>query len=191
MRLPSDLIKWVLGATAIVAVVLVVRSYVGAKDAEWQTRVEVVQAQSRENLAIGDSLREEAAELRGLATSLAFAAEQRDTVVIRMVEQLPAPPPDCEPFTLPRDSVIIALQEQYGLATAAYRTERSASDQLRLAEAKARESSDSLLAVLADRPKPLSPLIPEIGVGLFAGLCTTGQPCAGVGVGFQWKVRMF
>lgn len=184
-------IKHALGAVAIVAAVLALRSFVGARDAEWQARVERESARAETALAIGDSLRVEATELEGLATSLAFQAEQRDTVIIRMIEELPAPPPDCEAFTAPRDSVIIEQEERYADVTAALDAQREATARLRVAEALARQSADSLLSVLDDRPRPLSPLIPTIGLGATAGVCTTGQPCVAVGLTLSWEVNLF
>ena len=191
MRLPNGLIKWIVGAATITVAVLVVRSYVGAKDAAWQERVERVQAQSDLYLAEADSLTEHASMLEGYATSLAFEAAKRDTVIIRMTRELPAPPTDCEPFTAPRDSVIVVMEERHDNITAAFERQREATVLLRAAEAQAHRAADSLAAVLDSRPRPLSPLIPEVGLGIFAGMCTTGQPCAGIGVGLQWKLRLW
>ena len=180
-----------MGVAVLAAAALAAQSVIGQRDAEWQARVETESARAEHALAIGDSLRVEADSLEALADSLAGAAHARDTVIVTMIEELPAPPPDCEPFTAPRDSVIAEQERRYADASAALENQRSAADQLRLAEAKARESADSLLAVLADRPRPLSPFIPEVGVGPFAGICATGQPCAGFGVSLSWKVRLF
>lgn len=184
-------LKWILGAAAIVVAVLVVRSFVSARDAEWQTRVEREMLRADAALAASDSLVDRATELEVLADSAFRKAETRDTVIIRMVEELPAPPADCEPFTAPRDSVIVAQEERYENISAAFEKQREAAVALRLAEASAHRAADSLAAVLDSRPRPLSPLIPEIGVGAFAGICSTGQPCVGLGVGVQWKVRLF
>jgi len=183
--------KWILGAAAVIAAVLIVRSFVSARDADWQERVEREMVRADVALAAADSLVDRATELEGLATSLAFEAEKRDTVIIRMVEELPAPPVDCEPYTAPRDRVIMAMEERHENITAAFERQREAAVLLRAAEAEAHRAADSLVAVLDSRPRPLSPLIPEIGVGAFAGFCSTGQPCVGIGVGVQWKVRLF
>ena len=85
----------------------------------------------------------------------------------------------------------MAMEERHENITAAFERQREAAVLLRAAEAEAHRAADSLAAVLDSRPRPLSPLIPEIGVGAFAGFCSTGQPCVGVGVGVQWKVRLF
>jgi hypothetical protein len=184
-------IKLVVGAVAVVAAVLIIRSFVSARDAEWQERVEREMVRADLALTAADSLTEEAASWEAIASGLAVEAATKDTVVIRMIEELPAPPPDCEPFTAPRDSVIAVMEERHEDISAAFASQREASALLRAAEAEAHRAADSLAAVLDSRPRPLSPLIPEIGVGVFAGLCTTGQPCAGIGVGVQWKVRLF
>lgn len=191
MSLTSGSLKWIAGAVAIVAAVLVVRSVWSAKDAEWQERVEREVARAEAAIEVGDSLRAEARYLSLEADSLIAEAAIKDTVIVTMLEQLPAPPPDCEPFTAPRDSAILVMQERHDNVASAFARERESNIRLRQAEAKAAASTDSLLAVLDSRPRPLSPLIPEVGVGVFAGICTTGQPCAGLGVGVQWKVRLF
>lgn len=183
--------KLAVAAVALVAAVAYASSVYLRKQDEWNQRVAAETARAEAALAIGDSLRDRATELEGLATSLAFEAEKRDTVIVRMVEELPAPPADCEPFTAPRDSVIVELGLQVDDYREAFFNQKTATDQLRRAEALARASADSLLAVLDDRPLPRHPLIPEIGVGATAGVCTTGQPCVAVGLTLSWKVRLF
>jgi hypothetical protein len=187
----SRLLQYALGAAAVVAAVLVVRSWAGQRDAEWQERVEREQARAEVLLAIGDSLRVEAASLGVVADSLYIEAEKRDTVIQRMVVELPAPPVDCEPFTLPRDSVILVMEERHETITDAFQKEREAAALLRTAEANARAAADSLSNVLDDRPKALSPLIPRVGLGATAGICMTGQPCVAVGLTLSWEVRLF
>jgi hypothetical protein len=189
MRLSN--LKWVLGAVAVVAAVLVLRSFLSARDAEWQARVETEMVRAELALGEADSFAYQAALQEARADSAFALAEERDTVIIRMVEELPAPPVDCEPFTAPRDSVIMVMEERHNDIRTAFEKEREAAALLRQAEAAAHRAADSLMAVLDDRPRPVSPLIPEIGVGVFAGMCSTGQPCAGIGVGVQWKVRLF
>lgn len=184
-------LRWALGAAAIVAAVLVVRSYVGARDAEWQTRVETEMARAEAALVEADIANGRATSFSALADSAFMEAMRKDTVIVRMIEELPAPPADCEPFTAPRDSVIVGLQDINADLESAVEAERSATDQLRIAEGLARRSADSLLAVLGDRPQPLSPLIPKIGLGATAGICTTGQPCVAMGLTLSWEVNLF
>lgn len=183
--------KYALGAAAVVAAVLIVRSYWSANDAEWQERVERESARAEAARDIGDSLRVEAESYEKLADALAISSAEKDEAIGLLMEELPTPPPDCEPFTAPRDSVIALQEERHDDDRAALEAERSATDQLRLAEAAARGATDSLLAVLNDRPRPLSPLIPSIGLGATAGLCTTGQPCVAVGLTLSWEVNLF
>jgi hypothetical protein len=187
----KPVVKWIVGVAVLAAAILAVRSFVGARDAEWQARVERETARAEVALTIGDSLREEATFLGEVADSLAHEAEIRDTVIVRMVEELPAPPPDCEPFTAPRDSVILVMQERHADIASALRAQREASGLLRAAEAQARNAADSLLAVLDDRPRPLSPLIPKVGLGATAGICTNGQPCVSFGLTVNWEVKLF
>lgn len=183
--------KIALAALAVLAGVAYASSVYLRKQDEWNARVERVQAEARANLALADSATARADELQGLSDSLAFLAEQRDTVIIRMIEELPAPPADCEPYTAPRDSVIHELGLRADDLLAAFEIERTASDQLRIAEARSHAAADSLAAVLSDRPLPKPGWIPEIGLGATAGICTTGQPCVAVGVTLSWKVRLF
>ena len=184
--------KIALGAVAVVAAVLFVRSVIGAKDAGWQERVERETVRAESALSLGDSLRVSARSYEKLADSLAVAADKRDTVIQRMVVELPAPPPDCEPYTAPRDTLIAELQEQNTEVMDAFKAEREATTRLRVAEAHARAASDSLLAVLDDRPRPLSPLIPSVGLGCTAGLSAlTRQPDVACGLTLSWEVKLF
>ena len=187
----NNALKTAIVAVAVLAAVLVVRSVIGAKDAEWQSRVERVTTESRANLAAADIARLRADDLQELADSLMAESVKRDTVIVTRIKNLPAPPPDCEPFTIPRDEIIIDLRKQKNLVATAFARERQASTQLRMAEAGARRSADSLLAVLDDRPRPVSPLIPALGIGATAGICTTGQPCMAVGLTLSWKLELF
>lgn len=188
----KNLIKYALGAAAVVAAVLAIRSFVGARDAEWQARVEREAARAEVALALGDSLRSAADRLETEVDSLVSNAARLDTVVQTRIVELPAPPTDCEPFTAPRDSVILLQEERFTSVSAALEREREAAALLRQAEAHARESADSLLAVLDDRPRPLSPLIPTVGLGCSAGLSvTTGTPDAACGLTLSWEVRLF
>lgn len=183
--------KWIVRVVALAVAAFILHSFIGMRDAAWQARVETVMEKATTELARADSLSDEAKDLRALADSLALEAERKDTVIVRMVEELPAPSPSCEAFTEPRDEVIRFQEVRYGDLQKAHETQTKAMDLLRRAEIAARESADSLYAVLDDRPRPLSPLIPEVGVGAFAGVCSTGAPCAGIGFTLQWKVRLF
>jgi hypothetical protein len=183
---------YALGAVAVVAAVLAVRSFASQRDAEWQMRVERETARAEEALAIGDSLRVEAKSYEEVADSLAVEAERRDTVIVTMIEELPAPPADCEPYTAPRDSVIAEMAERHNDISAAFEAEREAAALLRAAEQRARMAGDSLLAVLDARPRPLSPLIPSVGLGCTAGLSPlTRQADVVCGLSLNWEVKLF
>jgi len=183
--------KWVLGAVAILAAVLVTRSFIGQRDAEWQARVERERARAEVSLTVADAATTKAATLQIVADSLRIEAESQDTVIVTQIRNLPAPPPDCVPFTAPRDTVILTLKRQQMTTIAALRMQREANALLRIAEASAHSAADSLAAVLDDRPKPVSPLIPKVGVGPTFGICSTGEPCFAVGVQLTWEVNLF
>ncbi len=168
-----------------------VRSVVGARDAEWQARVDRVIAYSEVSLAEGAVFRSNADSLSLLADSLRIEASRRDTVIQKMIVELPAPPAECESFTLPRDRVILLLEEQVTDITEEAALERSASQLLRLAEARARTSADSLRAVLDDRPRPLPSFIPRVGLGATAGVNSRGQPDVVFGLTLSWEVKLF
>ena len=187
----NSLFKSALWAVAILVAVLAARSILGAKDAKWQARVDVEMARAEIALLVGDSLRSEADSLREDVDALVLEAKNRQPVIVRMIETLLAPPLDALPFTAPRDSVIAVQQEQIEDLFFAIDAERKASGLLRAAEEQARMAADSLYAVLDDRPRPLSPLIPSVGIGATAGICTTGQPCVAVGFTLSWEVKLF
>ena len=183
--------RYIVGAAAIVAAVLTIRGMVGARDAEWQARVDRVISDTEVALAEGTVFRSNADSLTTLADSLRIEASRRDTVIQEMIVELPAPPAECETFTLPRDRVILTLGEQIVTITAEAEAERGAAQLLRLAEAHARMSADSLRAVLDDRPKPLPSFIPRIGLGATAGVNSHGQPDVVFGFTLSWEVKLF
>lgn len=182
--------KYILGAVAVVAIALGVRHFFGQKDAEWQARVERVSAMVQTERARADAVARQAVAFQTVADSLRAEAARRDTVIVTRIERLPVPPPDCEAFTLPRDSVILEQERRYGDILSAFDAERQASARLYSAFVATSFSADSLQAVLDDRPRPLSPLIPRVGLGVTAGICTTGQPCAAVGLTLSWEVKL-
>ncbi len=183
--------RYIVGAAAVLVAVLAVRSIVGARDAEWQARVDRVLVSTSTALAEGAVHLSNADSLTTLADSLRVEASRRDTVIQKMIVELPAPTAGCEAFTLPRDNVIFTLGEQVIELTLVADTERSAAQKLRLAEALARLSADSLRAVLIDRPKPLPAFLPSIGLGVTAGVNTRGQPDVVFGLTLSWEVKLF
>lgn len=187
----SKLVKYGIMAALLAGAVIAVRSYVGMKDHDWQIRVE--EEMTRATLALDsarvDRARADSASARADELSLAVAA--RDVRIDAMRSALPEPTEDCEVFTAPRDSVIAEMDVRHEDVLAALDSERSATALLRAAEARAHASADSLFAVLKDRPRPLSPLIPSVGVGITAGICSTGQPCIAAGLTLSWEIRIF
>lgn len=157
----------------------------------WDARAEaaleqVVLADARADVLEG-LVRDAAAN----ADSLMAAADERArgarerVVVIREVE-VPAP---CVPFTAVRDTVIDTLIVSVDDWKEAYEEGVTALDFLRLSRDEILLSRDSVVAVLADRPGPREWWVPEVGAGVFTGICTGQQVCSGVGVTFSWKVR--
>ena len=191
MSLGPKVFKYALGAAAILVAVLVVRSYTGGKEAEWQARADLAVAHAEEALAEGALARAEADSLQALADSLLSAGVRVETIVKEVIVNLPAPPTECEAFTLPRDKVILLLGEQSTLYRRSAEVQRAAADQLRVAEALARATADSLIIVIKNHPRPRPSLIPAVGLGATAGLCTTGQPCVAVGLTLSWEVKLF
>lgn len=187
----KQVIKYGIAGAAVVAAVLVARSFVNQRDAIWQERVEREMARAEESLRAVDRAQAEAAALEIAVDSLIAKDAIKDTVIITMIEELPAPPPDCEEFTAPRDSVIRLLREQRLNVLEALRVQREAAALLQNAADQAATTADSLYSVLGDRPRPVSPLLPKVGVGVVAGLCTTGQPCVAGGLSVQWEVNLF
>jgi hypothetical protein len=160
---------------------------------EYEQRVERVTAQVDSLTERADSLAAAATRATERGDSLAdVAAQTRARVITRLVhvlDTLPPAPDTCAAYIAPRDEAIDSLEAVIDEQSNAYAYQQDATARLMLAYRLATEASDSLSAVLKDRPR-LPPLwMPKVSGGVFAGVCTTG-PCAGVGIGLTWDVPL-
>lgn len=156
----------------------------------WEAHVEAAQLEAKKNAARADSLviasdmyREQADSIQLVADSIAAI---RPRLIVR-IDSVPVPA-EAVPFTAPRDTLITVLTaENESLRSVAKRLQMSTSDAL-TANALLRASVDSLSSVLDRRPKPRSRLIPTLGAGIMAGVCSDMRPCSGVGITLSWRL---
>ena len=157
----------------------------------YQQRVENVLGLVEVNRNRADSLAIEAEELGFLADSLAVVAARRDTVIreriVRVRDSLPPAPDTCLAYIAPRDSIIDSLLATSTMRETAFVAQVEASARLRAAYASATANIDSLVNLIHDRPRPRL-WLPALTGGVFAGYCFDGRPCAGVGLGLQWRL---
>lgn len=183
------MVKWVRPLVIGLVVVLVTslvagRCYSSAR-AEWEARVERVQGAAEVHLERARAAEAEAQRWRTQAARLAEAAESAQPAIDSAVAELP---PAETPGEEARDEVIMALRGQVTLWRDAFRAQQEAYASLRIAYDNAIARGDSLDAVLDARPGERLWFLPELTMGAFAGLCSTGQPCVGVGVGLGWRI---
>jgi hypothetical protein len=184
------LTKVAVSATVVVALVVGATMYLDHLNAEWNRRVEVVQAVVNEIVEENDSLRSESLTLREQADSALANVAPPDTVRMRVREIVEVPVPDtCAVFVIRRDSLINELVEDNEHLRVAYTAERKAADLLRIANDDLLVAIDSLNTVLDARPLPAPALAPRVGVGVFGGMCADGKPCVGVGVSINVKIN--
>lgn len=141
-----------------------------------------------------DSLKLEVVVLESQASAFAQRAAKVDTI-IRVRERVihdsfPAEnyPDTCAKPLAIRDSQIADLTLSRDSWRSAYDTSLVAMARLGEMVSAARAANDSLEAALAPRVQTFwSRLKPKMGGGGFAGVCTDGRPCAGVGITFGWE----
>lgn len=110
-----------------------------------------------------------------------LAAQVRERVAaVRAV----VTPDTCAPFIDERDVLIDDALAAYDTVHAALHWSTESNRSLRVANVALRSATDSLRAVVADRPRPAPRWIPELRP--FVGLCNTLEPC--VGVGLTWRL---
>jgi hypothetical protein len=158
---------------------------------EWNARVEHALEFAASETERADAAEAVADTAQARADSLASLAAVADTVLIdRIVRVRAEPVPDtCAPFVARRDSIIDEAVARGDRWRGAYFAKSKEATSLREALAAVRVANDTLVAVLNDRPIPLPAWVPEIRAGAFGGMCTTG-PCAGVGVGVTWRIKI-
>lgn len=180
-------------ALAVVATLLVADRCHRAEYEEWEARVETVQRQAVVNLERTVEALQEEAEQSERADSIADDVRDRAVRVEERIDTVRVEtPPELEdhPAIVQRDSIIDEVVEQRDDALHAFEEQKEATATLRDALEESRETVDSLSTVLEDRPGPKPWFVPEVGAGPFAGLCSGGRPCTGVGVHVSWQVSL-
>lgn len=194
LRNLKPLYKVLAGVAVLAAAALAAQSYFGRRQAEWEARVRLVQAQAalerqraEEAVARADSFEFRADSLAGEAGRVRVVVQER----IDSVRAVPTPD-ECLAFVEPRDRLIDSLVVAYDVLEDAFEEEAKANSELRYANVRALLAVDSLNAVLSDRPKPRPAWLPEVGLGCAAGISvTSARPDAACGLTMTWKVRLF
>jgi len=179
-------------ALLLVSVFVVIRMDVAERRQwrEWEeTRDSVAAHVAAEAQAAADAtLRADSAEARAAAAELVadeLAGRTRERVVeVRRVEV----PVAAQPFVAPRDSIIddlIVENESLRVANSAL---HDANDELRSALFRTQRSVAELQEVINLVPGPKSWWKPELGAGVFVGLCTGNEVCAGTGLTLTWRI---
>ena len=187
------MLKQLLACLAVVAILVLSALYIieRTQNSKWERRVQEVEAEVVALNVTADSAKFKADSLMVAADSLWFELERQEPEireVIRIVRaEVPVPEP-CLPIVTQRDSIITELLEQMEQRDTVIVQQRHAFDALLVSHASLEAAVDSLTDVLGDRPIRLPSLIPEIGLGVTAGICTTGQPCVAVGVQLKWDI---
>lgn len=178
--------------TTLIAVVVVVAAAalsgycVNAKFRAWNERVEAVEVFAEQETARAAAEADTALVWRERADSIAAAAESvapiiRDRI-IRVREEAPPDPA--------RDSLIDELVVEADQWRAAFKAERKAGLLLQGAYDRVLVVNDSLTTVLDARERPRSRWAPTFSVGLFAGICSNGQLCTGIGPGITFEIKI-
>ena len=178
-------------AVSLLVLAALAGHYLDKRFAEWNKRVEAVEEFATSETARADSLHSEATAHSERADSLfsTYAARQPEVRErILFVRDSVTGPDTCLSVVAQRDRIIDDLVAQNDVVVAAYEAEKSAAEQLRSAYSSLLVVNDSLRAVLGDRPLPPPSFLPRINVGPFVGVCSTGQPCVGFGIGITWKI---
>ena len=187
--------NWVIAIAAVVAAVVISGYCVDAEFRRWNDRVERALAFAVTEAARADTAVVLAAAISARADSIAAEAAARAPLIrerIRVVrDTVLLPVPDtCRPVVAQRDSIIDDLVVESDQWRVAYFEGKDAASMLLQSYNFLRTAYDSLVVVLEARPKPRSRWAPTLHVGAIAGICTTGQFCAGLGagVGIEFKI---
>lgn len=158
--------------------------------AEWEeTRDSVLaQAEVEAQAAADATLRADSAEARAAAAQAVadeLATRTRERVVeVRRVEV----PVAAQPFVAPRDSIIDDLSEENDSLRVANSALHEANNELRAALWGTQRSVAELRGVIDLVPGPKAWWKPELGAGMFVGLCTGNEVCAGTGLTLTWRI---
>jgi hypothetical protein len=180
------------GAAAIIATVVVVGTSVAAhrrnmETRAWEARVQQAEQAAREARTRADSAIVVADSLQTQAQLLFSRAGERIQTVRARVEEVRAVvvPDTCISLVASRDTLIDDALAAAETAQQAYGAERVVAQTLRGSYEGMRVSNDSLLAVLAARPRPRTWWKPTLGVT--AGLGVRGLDAV---VGLTWEIRL-
>lgn len=158
--------------------------------AEWEeTRDSVLaEAEAEARAAADATLRADSAEARAAAAQAMadeLAERTRERVVeVRRVEV----PVEAEPFVAPRDSIIDDLLVVVDSLSEANYQLAEANDELRMALFGLERTNAALQEVIADVPGPEPWWKPQLGAGVFVGLCTGNEVCSGAGLTLTWRI---
>lgn len=130
-----------------------------------------------------------------IAEGLRARAARRDTVVMtryRTMRDTLVIPDTCRAIVAFDDSTVAGLDSAYTDLQDAFLHEKEATAALSSQVLGLEHAYDSLSTAYDKATKPphlsfLAKLKPAIGPGVFAGLCTSGTPCAGVGITLSWR----
>lgn len=189
-------IDWKVGLAAaalIVAVVFALQTRWSDERAAWELQADQVRERSAE-------LVEEAAEAAAAAARRAIEAEAKADsaeaareAAEAILTTLPPVPAECEAVVAQRDTIFMEVIDTLVVSSDMYRQawtiERARADDLALLNGGLATQLAETVKLLDKRPKDRW-WMPEVGAGVFAGICTTGQPCTGVGATLAWKVRL-
>lgn len=166
----------------LVAVGVGVILWLGQCASSQRTKALRFEQDAKNALAHANSNQEEADYYKDLAAEAQRRAARIDTVIqyrvrsVHVVDSLFPPDSSCLPNIAARDSLIAAqaddISQLHGVTAAQARA-------LLLLQS----SKDELARVLASRPASYPRFLgPNIGLGVFGGVCGLGVPCVGVGV---------
>lgn len=176
-----------LAIALLLAVLSLVQDYLHDRERnEWaQDRARIVESVAQRDAQIV-TLMLRSDSVSAVADSIAREAASRQPVIrerIRtVVDTLP-------PDTI-RDPIIHDLLRESEQWQTAYALEVDAHAATREALTLARVSVDSLTALVERAPEERSPWLPQVGIGLFTGVCSSGTVCTGAGATLSWRIRL-
>lgn len=160
---------------------------------EWEDRVAQAQQNHAADMArIAEVLEQESVRADS-AEARAQELEAQEPVIRERIDSVRVQtPPELEdhPAITRRDSIIDTLIVQRDSWKDLFREEQAANVRLRGLLDDAVADADSLSAVLDDRPSERPWWLPRLGVGPFAGMCSSGRPCSGVGATLSWDIAI-
>lgn len=186
----------VVGAAAALIVAVVFAFQVRMNDAKdaWEAEADSIREASA--LAIGEFQRQSAVLDSLYVLSLQEGAEAQESREVaerrlRDIESVSVPP-ECDSVVAVRDTIYMEVIDTLRVSSDQYRAawliERERGDSLELTADELATQLAANVKLLDNRPKDRW-YVPEVGAGIFAGLCTDGLPCSGVGATLSWELR--